>query len=212
MVLDPIPQSLPVHFFWSRPQPPTSHNLSSFFSSFCTSPIRDIFPFHVPVIDDGQVVRHRLPQNNKEFDVGAKGTRDGTKIHWHLVNVVHQFRRGLDMVAISRPCTCTLPARMSWEWGTLCGCLQHLEPSLFHAGTWRGCRTSEEFLCVRLEIWPNVDYREYYRENASLCLRPRMEHIALWLATDGSIPYILVLAGRESSYSEITEYMYFSLI
>jgi len=24
MVLDPIPQSLPVHFFGSRPQPPTS--------------------------------------------------------------------------------------------------------------------------------------------------------------------------------------------
>ena len=26
MVLDPIPQSLPVHFFGSRPQPPTSHH------------------------------------------------------------------------------------------------------------------------------------------------------------------------------------------
>jgi len=26
MVLDPIPQSLPVHFFVSRPQPPTSRN------------------------------------------------------------------------------------------------------------------------------------------------------------------------------------------
>ena len=25
MVLDPIPQSLPVHFYGSRPQPPTSH-------------------------------------------------------------------------------------------------------------------------------------------------------------------------------------------
>jgi len=28
MVLDPIPQSLPVHFFGSRPQPPTSHHCS----------------------------------------------------------------------------------------------------------------------------------------------------------------------------------------
>ena len=27
MVLDPIPQSLPVHFFGSRPQPPTSHRM-----------------------------------------------------------------------------------------------------------------------------------------------------------------------------------------
>ena len=27
MVLDPIPQSLPVHFFGSRPQPPTSHHV-----------------------------------------------------------------------------------------------------------------------------------------------------------------------------------------
>ena len=26
MVLDPIPQSLPVHFFGSRPQPPTSRS------------------------------------------------------------------------------------------------------------------------------------------------------------------------------------------
>ena len=35
MVLDPIPQSLPVHFFGSRPQPPTSRifHLSSFSSS-----------------------------------------------------------------------------------------------------------------------------------------------------------------------------------
>jgi len=29
MVLDPIPQSLPVHFFGSRPQPPTSRNCLS---------------------------------------------------------------------------------------------------------------------------------------------------------------------------------------
>ena len=28
MVLDPIPQSLPVHFFGSRPQPPTSRKSS----------------------------------------------------------------------------------------------------------------------------------------------------------------------------------------
>jgi len=28
MVLDPIPQSLPVHFFGSRPQPPTSRELA----------------------------------------------------------------------------------------------------------------------------------------------------------------------------------------
>ena len=27
MVLDPIPQTLPVHFFGSRPQPPTSRRL-----------------------------------------------------------------------------------------------------------------------------------------------------------------------------------------
>ena len=27
MVLDPIPQPLPVHFFGSRPQPPTSHDV-----------------------------------------------------------------------------------------------------------------------------------------------------------------------------------------
>jgi len=30
MVLDPIPQSLPVHFFGSRPQPPTSR-----FGTYC---------------------------------------------------------------------------------------------------------------------------------------------------------------------------------
>ena len=44
MVLDPIPQSLPVHFFGSRPQPPTSHGtfVSRFHvcqrNSFQTSP------------------------------------------------------------------------------------------------------------------------------------------------------------------------------
>ena len=41
MVLDPIPQSLPVHFFGSRPQPPTSRPpcvlvQSPFPKSFCT--------------------------------------------------------------------------------------------------------------------------------------------------------------------------------
>ena len=30
MVVDPIPQSLPVHFFGSRPQPPTSHQKTSY--------------------------------------------------------------------------------------------------------------------------------------------------------------------------------------
>ena len=37
MVLDPIPQSLPVHFFGSRPQPPTSHQ-SPIHTSILTSP------------------------------------------------------------------------------------------------------------------------------------------------------------------------------
>ena len=31
MVLDPIPQSLPVHFFGSRPQPPTSRGRALYF-------------------------------------------------------------------------------------------------------------------------------------------------------------------------------------
>ena len=35
MVLDPIPQSLPVHFFGSRPQPPTSPRLLRIVSSGC---------------------------------------------------------------------------------------------------------------------------------------------------------------------------------
>jgi len=34
MVLDPIPPPLPVHFFGSRPQPPTSHHLTML-SCFC---------------------------------------------------------------------------------------------------------------------------------------------------------------------------------
>jgi len=32
------------------------------------------------------------------------------------------------------------------------------------------------------------------------------------LATNGSTPYILVLAGSGSSFTEMTEYIYFSLI
>ena len=38
MVLDPIPQSLPVHFFGSRPQPPTSHCISAKTSRHCNTP------------------------------------------------------------------------------------------------------------------------------------------------------------------------------
>jgi len=36
--------------------------------------------------------------------------------------------------------------------------------------------------------------------------------IALWSATNVSIPCFLVLSGSESSFTEITEYIYFSLI
>ena len=47
MVLDPIPQSLPVHFFGSRPQPPTSrldgvvsfptiYSFLQLFAAFCS--------------------------------------------------------------------------------------------------------------------------------------------------------------------------------
>ena len=45
MVLDPIPQSLPVHFFGSRPQPPTSlksptkHRIDR----YCENKVRDIY-------------------------------------------------------------------------------------------------------------------------------------------------------------------------
>ena len=35
MVLDPIPQSLPVHFFGSRPQPPTSRDMHTYFILIC---------------------------------------------------------------------------------------------------------------------------------------------------------------------------------
>jgi len=40
---------------------------------------------------------------------------------------------------------------------------------------------------------------------------PKNGKITLWLATNGSIP-VLVLAGSESIFTEITEYMNFSLI
>ena len=41
---------------------------------------------------------------------------------------------------------------------------------------------------------------------------PKNGKIALWLATNGSIPCLSVLPGSESSFAEITEYIYFSLI
>ena len=45
---------------------------------------------------------------------------------------------------------------------------------------------------------------------------PKNGKIALWLATNGSIPeywlVVLVLSGSESIFTEITEFIYFSLI
>ena len=41
---------------------------------------------------------------------------------------------------------------------------------------------------------------------------PKDGEIALWSTTNGSIPCFLVLPGSESSFTEITEYIYFSLI
>ena len=43
MVLDPIPQSLPVHFFGSRPQPPTSPLMLTFPHSFLLCLSRLVF-------------------------------------------------------------------------------------------------------------------------------------------------------------------------
>ena len=43
MVLDPIPQSLPVHFFGSRPQPPTSLTYHELYHSHTTNSIIYVF-------------------------------------------------------------------------------------------------------------------------------------------------------------------------
>ena len=44
-----------------------------------------------------------------------------------------------------------------------------------------------------------------------ICEPPKDWEIVLWSATNGSIPYILELAGSESSFNKITEYIYSSL-
>jgi len=41
---------------------------------------------------------------------------------------------------------------------------------------------------------------------------PKNGEIALWLPTNRSIPYMLVLAGSGSTMTEITEFIYFSLL
>ena len=46
MVLDPIPQSLPVHFFGSRPQPPTSRGSSRLHDSYCAMSDHDSYMCH----------------------------------------------------------------------------------------------------------------------------------------------------------------------
>ena len=45
-----------------------------------------------------------------------------------------------------------------------------------------------------------------------LALYTKDGEIALWSATNGSIPCFLVLPGSESRFTEITEFIYFSLI
>jgi len=48
--------------------------------------------------------------------------------------------------------------------------------------------------------------------DSSWVFPPKDEVIALWPSSNGSIPYILVLAGSESSFTEITEYNFISLL
>jgi len=125
--------------------------------------MRDNFPFHVPVIEDGQVLRHLLPQNNKEFDVGAKAVCNILSFHYSV--------RALGV-----------------------GAEHPRNSSLYNFGFGQMLTKANIIEIMRLF----ASAQEW--------------KIALWLAKNGSITYIFVLAGSESSYSEITEYIYFSLI
>ena len=53
MVLDPIPQSLPVHFFGSRPQPPTSRSVNAFLAAALTRVMRAAVP--IPAVASASV-------------------------------------------------------------------------------------------------------------------------------------------------------------
>ena len=76
MVLDPIPQSLPVHFFGSRPQPPTSPPESSIcVINECYTFVKNVYIRHdlelvavtrqVQVVQvQVQVVSYRLRENS----------------------------------------------------------------------------------------------------------------------------------------------------
>ena len=56
MVLDPIPQSLPVHFFGSRPQPPTSPYLSH---------SEHTFPAFSPYIHLSHSLKYRVAKTHR---------------------------------------------------------------------------------------------------------------------------------------------------
>jgi len=71
---------------------------------------------------------------------------------------------------------------------------------------------------VWLSVPESVPKRDRKRERKKLCVcvchqggPPKNKKITLWLATNGSIP-VLILAGSESIFTEITEYMNFNLM
>ena len=53
-------------------------------------------------------------------------------------------------------------------------------------------------------FWRNLPWGNWYP--------PKNGEIALWPSTNESIPYIVVLAGSASSFTEITEYNLISLL
>ena len=91
MVLDPIPQSLPVHFFGSRPQPPTSPRTlptrGTWGRGCRTVPKRLVWGNLVTTTKDG-----------KEKNIGA---------HILMGLVLVHANASKHTCAYTRPCTCT---------------------------------------------------------------------------------------------------------
>ena len=68
------------------------------------------------------------------------------------------------------------------------------------------------YMCICIYIYVYIFIYIYIYVYIYIHIPPKNGEITLWLTTNRWIPYIVVLAGSESIFTDITEYKYFSLL
>ena len=88
MVLDPIPQSLPVHFFGSRPQPPTSHEKLNFWKNRIGSLLR-----RPPMKDNYIHTKRPTKERKRPSDPNLSGVEFISHVGLFYRSPIHWYRR-----------------------------------------------------------------------------------------------------------------------